>query len=445
MPKFNPLDHPIGLMYPTRLARSPWTGHVPFALTLIDLLRPGVVVELGTFDGVSYSAFCQALAHLRLNSRAFAVAGRPPPGVNGPAAFGELSAFHDPLYADFSRLVWSTSAEALPHFPDGAIDLLHIDGDHASEAVRDDFAAWLPKMSRRGVVLLHAINRREPDAGAGKLWHEVQGRYPSFDLLHEHGLGLVAVGPEVPEGLRPLLDSTGPERVAIRDFYAQLGRRATVYEVTAAFEKRLAEDQARHDARLAALHAEHAAQVAALRAQHQAEIEEHQAAASRTQAAHAGALAREQAQLAETRAALAEARETARLRQAQLEEKDALLEAVRRGAAALRVSLQERETEVDALTTAHRELEATRHQLQAEARRRRASEEELRAALEQMRASLAWRFAHFLARWSHKVAPRGTRRRRVFGTARRAVRAVRHSRVSGILSRTTARLSHLLW
>ncbi len=445
MPTFNPLDHPIGLIYPTRAARSPWAGHVPFGLTLIDLLRPGVVVELGTFDGVSYSAFCQAVAHLRLSARAFAVAGRPPPEVNGAAAFEELRAFHDPRYADFSRLVSSTSDEALTHFPDGTIDLLHIDGEHPYEAVRHDFAAWLPKMSPRGVVLLHAINRREPDAGACKLWHEIQGRYPSFDLLHEHGLGLVVVGLEIPEGLRPLLDSTGPERVAIRDFYAQLGRRATVYEVTAAFEKRLAEDQARHDAQLTALYTQHEAQAAALRAKHRAEIEEYQARARHLQAEHTQALAREQAQLAATRTDLVEARAAARLSQAQVDEKNVLLEAVRRGAAALRVYVREREAEVHALTTALRQLEGAHHQLQAEARRLRANEEALRAALEQTRASLAWRLAHFLARCSRKVAPRGTRRRRILGTARRAVRTVRHSRVKAILSRSTARLWQLLW
>lgn len=445
MHTFNPLDHPIGLMYPTRLARSPWTGHVPFALTLIDLLRPAVVVELGTSTGVSYGAFCQAIAHLRLDTRAFAVAGRAPPDVNGPLAFEEFRAFHDPLYADFSRLVPSPSDEALPHFPDGTIDLLHIDGEPPYEAVRHDFIAWLPKLSPRGVVLLHAINRREAGAGVWRFWQEIQGRYPSFDLLHEYGLGLVVVAPEVPEGLRPLLDSTDAERVALRDFYAQLGRRAAVHEVTAAFEKRLAEDQARHKAQSAALHAEHAAQVAALQAQHQTEIQEHEARASRLEAAHVQALAHEQALLAETRAGLADAREAARLNQDQVEETNALLEVVRREAAGLRAYLRDLEMEIQARTAAHRELEGIHHELQAEARRVRASEEGLRAALEQTQASLAWRLAQFLARCSHKLAPRGTRRRQVLGAARRAMRAVHHSRASGILSRTTARLSHLLW
>src|SRR5687768_8832331 len=50
---------------PGRLvADSGWLEHVPFAHYLIGALRPSVLVELGTFSGTSYCAFCEAvLAH----------------------------------------------------------------------------------------------------------------------------------------------------------------------------------------------------------------------------------------------------------------------------------------------------------------------------------------------------------------------------------------------
>ncbi len=51
----NPLSHPICLSQPRRKLSSAWMEHVPFAMYLVDVIRPKQLVELGTFYGVSYS------------------------------------------------------------------------------------------------------------------------------------------------------------------------------------------------------------------------------------------------------------------------------------------------------------------------------------------------------------------------------------------------------
>ena len=48
-----------------------------------------------------------------------------------------------------------SSPAALACFEDSSVALLHIDGLHTYEAVREDFHTWLRKMSQHGVLILH--------------------------------------------------------------------------------------------------------------------------------------------------------------------------------------------------------------------------------------------------------------------------------------------------
>lgn len=226
---FNLLDHPIALAEPQRiLAVSEWREHVPFAMFLVDVLKPRVVTELGTHYGVSYCAFCQAVCQLDLDTRCFAVdtwAGDSQAGYYANDVLADLRQHHDPLYANFSTLMQMDFDEAARRFEDETIDLLHIDGLHTYEAVKHDFETWLPKMSSRGVVLFHDTNVTQPGFGVKDLWQQVAAKYPHFEFLHHHGLGVLAVGEEQPPDLRFLLGAPAQEVAVYRDLFSQLGRR----------------------------------------------------------------------------------------------------------------------------------------------------------------------------------------------------------------------------
>jgi GT2 family glycosyltransferase/glycosyltransferase involved in cell wall biosynthesis/uncharacterized coiled-coil protein SlyX len=221
---FTPTSYPICLSDPLRLVPTPWASHIPFALCLVEVLRPRLVVELGTGDGVSYCAFCQAVKQLQLKTRCYGV-NRWPPDSHGDELLADLKLHHDPLYADFSMLIQSSFDDALAKIQDNAVDLLHIDGCHNFDRLRHDFESWLPKMSDRGVILLHNTNLRERHLGAWRFWEEIRPKHPHFEFLHENGLGVISIGPNVPSDLLPLMKATETEAQNIRYFFEQTGQR----------------------------------------------------------------------------------------------------------------------------------------------------------------------------------------------------------------------------
>jgi GT2 family glycosyltransferase len=318
-PDFHPVTEvnprcigPAAFWMPLHMSESAWHEHGPFAFWLTRAMQPESFVELGTHTGFSYLTFCQAVQSLQLQTSCYAIdtwIGDDHAGFYGEDVFSTLSTLNERNYAGFSRLIRSRFDDALRYFPDTSIDLLHIDGRHAYEDVRHDYETWLSKLSGRGVVLFHDTNVRERDFGVWKLWSELAGEYPSFEFHHGHGLGVLAPGLIVPEGLTELFNSNPQQRSGIRGAYARLG--ATVhmrYQLDVAQERNSALGHELSTAALAAnaaseAAAKAAAEVAAARWQAAAsQAEAESAKAERTEAVAAagavtGAALAEQAQL----------------------------------------------------------------------------------------------------------------------------------------------------
>jgi rhamnosyltransferase len=173
-------------------------------------------------------------------------------GLYGEEVLRELKEHHDGLYGSFSKLVVGRFEEAAKGVKEGAVDLLHIDGMHGYEAVRGDFEKWLPKMSSRGVMLLHDTQERGEGFGVWRLWQEIAKRYRHFEFTHGHGLGVVGVGEELgvfgeflewgerdPEGVRSLFGTLGARmelRRGVRDKLPAIGMRKRAAEVLRGME-----------------------------------------------------------------------------------------------------------------------------------------------------------------------------------------------------------------
>lgn len=241
-------------MSPARLPTSAWIGHLPFAAWLVQELKPAMLVELGTHNGASYLGFCQAVRENALATSCFAVdtwQGDEHAGIYGEEVFNTLLQYHQKHYAGFSQLMRMTFDEASRCFDDASIDLLHIDGLHTYEAVKHDFETWLPKLSKRGVILFHDTMVRERNFGVWRLWDEISKQYPSFEFRHTYGLGVLLVGTDLPDAIRRLADEAAGDMV--NRLFERLGNVIHAASSLEILEAGIAEERQRH----VALQAEH--------------------------------------------------------------------------------------------------------------------------------------------------------------------------------------------
>jgi hypothetical protein len=211
---------------PSHLVYSAWLEHGPFAAWLVDALRPRTIVELGTHNGFSYFAFCEAVQRLGLDAKCWALdtwAGDDHAGFYGDEIFDLVNGVNTANYSEFSTLLRGYFDDGIGSFDDGSIDLLHIDGRHSYEDVKYDFESWLPKVSDRGVIIFHDIAEHENDFGVWQLWEELSVAHPSFTFEHGHGLGVLIVGAKAPASIHRFVEAGGKSGEDIRADYSTLG------------------------------------------------------------------------------------------------------------------------------------------------------------------------------------------------------------------------------
>jgi hypothetical protein len=164
---------------------SAWTGHRTFAEWLVWNTFPETIVELGVDYG--YSTFVFANALKGTSGTIYGVdlfMGDVHTGYrNTYESVKKNIADHNVtnlelVIGDFDSIskLWKTP-----------IDILHIDGLHTYEAVKNDFIKWSPFVKEDGIVLFHDIAVQS--FGVKEFFRELTGGYKLF-FLHSAGLGI---------------------------------------------------------------------------------------------------------------------------------------------------------------------------------------------------------------------------------------------------------------
>ena len=244
---------------PTQLPLTAWEGHIPFMFVLFKLLMPRTYVELGVHNGASFIAACTAAKSYNIRCQLFGIdtwEGDEHAGhYEGERILHELETHLDGTYPT-ARLLRSLFSEARTHFGVGSIDLLHIDGLHTYEAVREDFTTWFSTMSPSGVILFHDICVHERGFGVHRFWAELKDKFTTAEFHHSHGLGVLFLDPDH-QALAPL-------RSIVRDENAMQLYRDLVEDIAATLRDRMGYLEGGH---LPASPVERERELVALRAQ----------------------------------------------------------------------------------------------------------------------------------------------------------------------------------
>lgn len=190
-------------LLPKYYAPSSWWEHVPIAHWIIEKLRPTLIVELGTHYGVSFFSFCEAAESYSPDTYVFAIdtwEGDRQAGYYKNEVYNKVYENRMKYHGQRSSMLRCTFNEAAERFSERSIDLIHIDGLHTYEAVKNDFEIWKDKLKGNGTIMFHDWNVREQNFGVWKLWDEIKNdpHYQCIETPNGYGLGLATLSTTKP-------------------------------------------------------------------------------------------------------------------------------------------------------------------------------------------------------------------------------------------------------
>jgi predicted O-methyltransferase YrrM len=173
---------------------SGWLGLETLAYQLVIRERPKVIVELGTYVGLSALAMGAALRDLGEGGQLFAVdswEGDPHAGFYGDELRIKFIDRRDSLGLGSTIVPLKMYFDEARDKVTTPIDLLHIDGLHTFEAVTHDYETFGPLVRPGGLILFHDVATHFEEMRV--FWSKFQKGRETYTVLYSHGLGIVRV------------------------------------------------------------------------------------------------------------------------------------------------------------------------------------------------------------------------------------------------------------
>lgn len=185
---------------------SAWKSHFWIYINVIKILKPKVIVELGTDRGFSLLAALFSLSKNNIDGIIYAIDawGKNDEDkkimITGKQRYITLKDKTLPLFIEKynldsckQKLIREYFCDAKHNFSN--IDILHIDGNHSYDECKRDYEEFKEKINMdEGVILFHDIARgklgtKKEDFGVYKLFNEINHEKGYF--LQHSGLGIV--------------------------------------------------------------------------------------------------------------------------------------------------------------------------------------------------------------------------------------------------------------
>jgi hypothetical protein len=168
---------------------SAWKGHLKFADYLVEKYKPNIIVDLGVDYGHSTFSFsAQGIG------KVYGIdwfEGDEHAGIRDTYNIvnNEYNKLLDLKYLPNNNIefIKGDFNEVAKNFNKN-IDILHIDGLHTYEAVKNDFDTWIVKTNYNSIILMHNVISF-PDT-VGKFFNEI--KFPKLYFTHSTGLGVIS-------------------------------------------------------------------------------------------------------------------------------------------------------------------------------------------------------------------------------------------------------------